>query len=95
MSTAVIGRRIEVTADLDRVTVACEGRVVDPRPAGVGGRGVVEQVFLDRVLVQSGDGGQPAGDGRAGSSSGFEVAGEQLDVGAADGEQAQLSLAAR
>ena len=25
---AVIGRRIEVTADLDRVTVACEGRVV-------------------------------------------------------------------
>ena len=28
MHPAVIGRRIEVTADLDRVRVLCEGRVV-------------------------------------------------------------------
>ena len=68
--------------------------VVDPRPADVRGRGVVEQVLLDGVRVQPGDGGQPAGDGRAGSCGGFEVAGEQLDVSAADSEQAQLPLAA-
>jgi hypothetical protein len=37
---------------------------------------------------------QPAGDGGAGSSAGFEVAGEQLDVSASNGEQAQLPLAA-
>jgi hypothetical protein len=55
---------------------------------------VVEQVFLDGVLVQPGDGGQPAADGGADSSGGFEVAGGQLDVGAANGEQAQLPLAA-
>jgi hypothetical protein len=55
---------------------------------------VVEQVFLDRVLVQSCDGGQPAADGGAGAPCCFEVAGEQLDVGAADREQPQLPLAA-
>ena len=58
------------------------------------GRGVVEQVFPDRVLVKAGDGGQPAGDGGAGAAGGFEVAGEEFDVGAADGEQPQLPLAA-
>jgi hypothetical protein len=34
----------------------------------------------DRVVVQASDGGQPAGDGGAGTSGGFEVTGEQLDV---------------
>ena len=65
--------------------------VVDPRPADVRGRGVVGQVFLDGVFVQAGDGGQPAGDRAAGSSGGFEVAGEQLDVSAAHGEQREVA----
>ncbi len=70
------------------------GFIVGPRPADVGCRGMVEQVFLDRVPVQAGDGGQPAGDGGAGPSGSFEVAGEQLDVSTARREQAQLPLAA-
>jgi hypothetical protein len=45
---------------------------------------VVEERFLDGVLVEPGDGAQPAGDGGAGA--GFQFAGEGLDVGAADGE---------
>src|SRR5947209_1941829 len=63
------------------------GLVVDPRPADMGGRGAIEQFFLDRVLVEPGDGAQPPGDGGAGPASGFQVPGEALDVGAADGEQ--------
>ena len=60
-------------ADLVAVQAGGVGLVVDPRSADVRGEGMVERVFLDRVLVQSGDGGQPACDGRAGASGGFEV----------------------
>jgi hypothetical protein len=56
-------------ADLVAVQADGAGFVVDPRPADVGGRRVVEQVFLVGVLVQPGYGGQPAGDGRAGTSA--------------------------
>jgi hypothetical protein len=51
--------------------------------ADMGGRGVVEQVFLDGVPVEPGDGAQPAGDGRPGAAAGLQVAAEALDVGAA------------
>jgi hypothetical protein len=55
---------------------------------------MIEEVLLDRVPVQPGDGRQPAGDSGAGTAGRLEVAGEQLDVGAADGEQPQLPLPA-
>ena len=48
-----------------------------------------EEFFFDRVPVEPGDGGQPPGDGGAGPAPGFQVPGEALDVGAADGEQGQ------
>ena len=65
------------------------GLVVHPRPPHVRGRGMVQEFFLDRVLVESGDGAQPPGDGRAGAAPGLEFSGEAFDVGAADREQRQ------
>jgi hypothetical protein len=55
---------------------------------------VVQELFLDRVLVEPGDGAKPAGDGGSGTAAGFQVAGEALDVGAAGGELAYLVLLA-
>jgi hypothetical protein len=63
------------------------GFVVQARPAHVRGGRVVQELFLDSVLVQAGDGAQAAGDGGAGAAAGFQVAGEGLDVGAPGGEQ--------
>ena len=57
--------------------------VVQPGATDVGGRGVVEQVFLDGVPVEPGDGAQSPGDGGPGAAAGFQVAGEALDAGAA------------
>jgi hypothetical protein len=68
--------------------------VVQAGPPDVGGRGVVEQVFLDGVPVEPGDGAQPPGDGGPGPAAGLQVAGETLDVGAAGLEQAQVVLVA-
>ena len=65
--------------------------VVHPRPPDVGGRGMLEELFLDRIPVEPGDGAQPPGDGGAGAAAGFQVAGEAFDVGAADGEQVQAA----
>src|SRR5258708_6208351 len=61
--------------------------------AGAGGW-VVKEFFLDGVLVEPGDGAQPARDGGASAAAGFQVAGEALDVGPAGGEQAHLVLLA-
>ena len=36
-----------------------------------GGRGMVQELFFDCVLIEPGNGGQPTGDGGAGASSGF------------------------
>jgi hypothetical protein len=55
----------------------------------VGGGWVIQELFFDGVLAEPGDGGQPPGDGGAGAAPGFQVACEGLDVGAADGEQAE------
>ena len=68
--------------------------VIQPRTADVSGRGMLEELFLDRVLVEPGDGAQPPGDGGARSPSCFQVAGEAFDVGASDGEQVQGAGAA-
>src|SRR6185437_11283852 len=65
------------------------GLVVHPRAADMRGRRGAEEFFLDRVPVEPGDGGQPPGDRGAGPSLRFQVPGEALDVGAADGEQRQ------
>jgi hypothetical protein len=48
---------------------------------------MIEELLFDGVLVETGNGGQPAGDGGACPAAGFELAGEGLDVGAADREQ--------
>jgi hypothetical protein len=63
--------------------------VVQPRSADVRGGRVVDQLFLDGVPVEPGDGGQPPGHGRAGTPERFQFPGERLDVGPADGEQRQ------
>ena len=55
---------------------------------------MLEEFFFDGVAVEPGDGAQPPGDGRPGAAPGFQVAGEALDVCAADGEQVQGARAA-
>jgi hypothetical protein len=58
----------EERADFVAVQAGGMGLVVEPGTADVRGRGVSEEVFLDRVLVQAGDGGQRtlSGVGRVG-----------------------------
>ena len=65
------------------------GLVVQPGPADMRGRGVVEELFLDGVPVEPGDGAQPPSHGRPGTPFRLQFAGERLDVRAADGEQRQ------
>ena len=65
-----------------------------PGSPDVRGRGMVQELFFDSVFAEAGDGGQPAGDGGAGTSSGFQLPGEAFDVGAVDGEQGQGTGAA-
>jgi hypothetical protein len=55
---------------------------------------MIQQFFLDGIPVEPGDRAEPSRDGRPGAAAGFEVAGEALDVGAADIEQAQVMLVA-
>ena len=57
-------------------------------------RRMVEEVFLDRITVEPGDGAQPPGDGGPGPAFRFQVAGEALDVSAPGLEQAQITLLA-
>ena len=68
--------------------------VIQPRPPDMRGRGMIQKFLFDGVLVEPGDGGQPAGDGRAGAAPGFQLPGETFDVGAADLEQGQGAGAA-
>jgi hypothetical protein len=67
---------------------------IQARAADMNGRGMLEQLFLHRVLVEPRDGAQAAGDGRPRAAAGFQVAGEAFDVGAAHLEQAQVVLLA-
>ena len=95
----VLGRRAKPGGDQQRaelVTVQ-PGRVrliIEPGSADMRGRGVIEQFFLDGVLVEPGDGAQPPGDGGPGAAAGLQVAGEAFNVGAADLEQADVMLLA-
>ena len=92
--SACSSRRAEPGGDQQRAELVAVqrdgmGLVIQPRSADVGGRGMLEELFFDRVLVEPGDGARPPGDGRAGPAPGFEFPGEAFDVGAADGEQRQ------
>src|SRR5262249_23488566 len=90
----MLDRRAEPGGDQERAElVAVQGDgmrlVIHPWAADVSARRMLEELFLDRVLVEPGDGVQPPGDGRAGPAPDFEFPGEAFDVGAADGEQVQ------
>jgi hypothetical protein len=87
----MLGRRAEPGGDqqgaeLIAVQRGGMGLIVHLRTADVGGRGVIQEFLFGGVLVEPGDGGQPAGDGRAGAAPGLEFPGEAFDVGAADRE---------
>jgi len=61
--------------------------IIHPRPPDMGCWRVLEEFLFNGVLEEPGDGGQPPGHGGAGAASGFQLAGEALDVAAADSEQ--------
>ena len=95
----VLTRRAEPGGDQQRAElVAVQGGgmrlIVHPRTADMGGRGMIQELFFDGVLVEPRDGGQPASDGSASTAPGFQLAGEPFDVGAADREQGQGTGAA-
>jgi hypothetical protein len=76
-------------AELIAVQGGGMGLIVQPRTADMGGRGMIQELFFDGVLVEPRNGGQPAGDGGARTSPGFQLAGEPFDIGSADREQGQ------
>jgi hypothetical protein len=85
----VLGGRAEPGGDQDRAElVAVQGGgmrlVIQSRLADVRRGRVLQEFFFDGVLVEPGDGAQPPGDGRTGAAACFQVAGEDLDVRAAD-----------
>ena len=95
----MLGGRAEPGGDQDRAElVAVQGSgvrlVVQPWAADVRGGGMLQKFFFDGVLVEPGDGAQPPGDGGAGTAFSLQLAGEGLDVGAADREQRQRTGAA-
>jgi hypothetical protein len=96
----MLGGRAEPGGDqqgAELVAVQCDGvrLVVDSRPPDVRGRGVLEEFFFDCVPVEPGDGAQPPGDRGPGAASGLELAGEALDVGAADASRVSPPYPAR
>jgi len=50
-------------------------------------RGAFQELLLDGVPVEPGDGGQPPGDGSPGPAHGLQVPGKAFDVGTAHREQ--------
>ena len=95
----MLERRPEPGCDQQRAELVAVKRdgmgfIVQPRPADVRGRGMLQEFLLDGVAVGPGDRAQPPGNGGAGAPFGFQVAGGALDVGAADGEQVQGAAAA-
>jgi hypothetical protein len=63
--------------------------VVQPGTPHVRGRGALEEFFFDGVLIEPGDRAQPPGHGGASPAFRLKLAGEGLDVRAADREQRQ------
>jgi len=90
----MLARRAQPSGDQQRAKLVAIQRdgvrvIVQPRPPDMRGRGMLQKLLLDRVLVEPGDGAQPPGNRRAGPAPDFEVPGEAFDVGTADGEQGQ------
>jgi hypothetical protein len=71
-------------AELGPVEVEPGGFLGDLGTSNVDGRRVFEELFLDAVAVEAGDHDQLEGNGGRGETSRFEVAGIELNVGAAD-----------
>ena len=84
---AARARRGQDRAELAAVERGGVRLIIQPEPADVHGRGVLEALFPGRVLAGPGDGAQPPGDGDAGTAVGLQVAREGLDAGTADREQ--------
>jgi len=84
----------EEGADLVAVQAGGVGLVVEAGAANVDSWGAVQDAVLFGVAVEPGDRGQPSGDGGPGPAQLLEVAGEALDVGTADIEQAQVAALA-
>ena len=95
----VIAWRRQASGDQDRaelvaVEVGDMGLVVDPWPADVHRRRVLDHAFFFGVAVEPDDRAQPAGDGGPSLAAVFEVAGEAFDVDPADVEQLMVVLPA-
>jgi hypothetical protein len=88
----VLKRRTEPGRDQQRAELVAVqrnrmGLVVHPQSADMRGRGALQELLFDGVLVEPGDGGQPPGDRGPGSPHGLQVPGEAFDVSASDREQ--------
>ena len=82
-------------AELVAVQAGCVRLVVQARAPDMRGGRAIEEFFLDGVPVEARHGAQAAGElGGLGLAAGFQIAGEELDVGAAGLEQAELVLLA-
>jgi hypothetical protein len=68
--------------------------VVQSQSADVRGGRVIQQLFFNGVTVESRHCAESAGDGGPGPAAGFQIAGEELDVGPAGLEELQLVLLA-
>jgi hypothetical protein len=95
----LLGRRAEPGGDqqpAEFVAVQPGGVrvVIQPGPADMGGRGVIQQLFLDGVLVEPGDRAQPARDRGPGTAPGLQIPGEALDVRPAGNGQPDTVLVA-
>jgi hypothetical protein len=95
----MLGGRPEPGGDEDRAElVAVQGGgmrlIVQPGAANVRRRRVIEELFLDGLLVEASDGAQPTGHSGPGTATCLQFPGERLDVGTADGEQRKRTDAA-
>ena len=86
----MLGRWPQSGGDQQRATLVAVqpdgmGLIVQTGAADMRGRGMLQQLFLLRVLVEPGDRAQAAGDGGPGAAAGFQIAGEGLDVRAPRG----------
>jgi hypothetical protein len=55
---------------------------------------MLDELFLDRVFAEPGDGAQPAGDGGAGPAAVFQITGEPFDAGPPHREQRYRAVSA-
>jgi hypothetical protein len=95
----MLGRRPQTGGDQQRAELGAVQRdgmrlVIQPRTADMGGWGMLQEFFFDRVPVEPGDGTQPPRHRGTCPALGFEFPSEAFDVGAAGGEQVQAAGAA-